>query len=103
MRLVILVLTLGSLSVGCAIQAGDPSTEEPQRHDEIVAVSGSARPITPVAGPMPTGAPGATQHSGNVLTGALPATAPGETSGATIQADNPNPSPWDPHGNAGGP
>jgi hypothetical protein len=104
MRLVALVLVLGSLSAGCAMEAGDPSsTEEPQRHEEIVAVSGSARPITPVPGPTPTATAGgkpATVTSNQTL----PSTGTNPTGGTTIEADNPNPSPWDPHsGNANGP
>jgi len=106
MRLVALVLTLGSLCAGCAMEAGDPSsTEEPQHHEEIVAVSGSARPITPEPGPAPTSTTG-TKPTSAVNGGGggetLPASSPTPTSGTTLESDNPNPSPWDPHsGNSG--
>ncbi len=104
MRLVALVLVLGSLSAGCAIEAGDPSsTEEPQRHEEIVAVSGSARPITPEPGPTPTATTGG-KPATVTATQTNPATGMNPSGGATFQADNPNPSPWDPHsGNHTGP
>src|ERR1700677_1480059 len=104
MRLVALVLVLGSLSAGCAMEAGDPSsTHEPQHHEEIVAVSGSARPITPEPGPAPTST--ATKPTTAVSGGGsetLPASNPPPAGGATPESDNPNPSPWDPHsGNSG--
>jgi hypothetical protein len=104
MRLVALVLTLASLSVGCAIEAGDPSvTEEPQTHEGIAAVAGSAKGITPVAAPTTTSVPVPAPHMATVTpASAIPATGPGETSGTAV-ADNPNPSPWDPHGNGSGP
>jgi hypothetical protein len=103
MRLVALVLTLGSLSVGCAMEAGDPSTDEqPQHHEEIVAVSGSARPITttPVAAPTSTSVTPHGAVSGGGTSNTLPA-AGGPATGGTIQDDNPNPSPWDPHSGTG--
>jgi hypothetical protein len=104
MRLVALALTLGALTAGCMAQVGDPSTEETQRPDEIVAVSGTARPITTVD--LPSAAPpaasgsraanvaggGSTLPSGNTMN-------PGTTT--TLADDNPNPSPWDGHNNPG--
>jgi hypothetical protein len=108
MRLVALILTLGSLSapllMGCAMQTGEPSADETanQRPDELVAVSGSARPITPLPG-SPTSSPA--PHPATTTNGggtSLPPAGPGQTSGSTIEDDNPNPSPWQPHGNANG-
>jgi hypothetical protein len=105
MRLVALVLVLGSLAVGCVAQVGDPSTEETQRPDEIVAVGGTARPITPIAAPSSTGSGGAVQHSTtNSAVNPMPPESNGTPQGtATLAADNPNPSPWAPEGNGNGP
>lgn len=105
MRLVALVLALGSLTVGCMAQVGDPSTEEAQRPDEIVAVSGTERPIAsavpPSAVPTPTAA---TPHATTATTSdpIPPSTGGGTTGSTSLAADNPNPSPWDPQKNSGG-
>jgi hypothetical protein len=105
MRLVALVLVLGSLAVGCVAQVGEPSTEETQRPDEIVAVGGTAKPITPIAAPTSTGSAGPAQHSttsSNV--NPIPPESNGTSQGtATLAADNPNPSPWAPESNGNGP
>jgi hypothetical protein len=104
MRLVALSLVLGSLAVGCVAQVGDPSTEETQRPDEIVAVSGTAKPITPVATPSSTGSTGQVPHPSSAANGnPIPPESNGVPgSGTTLAADNPNPSPWAPAGNGAG-
>jgi hypothetical protein len=80
------------------MEAGDPSsTEEPQRHEEIVAVSGSARPITPEPGPTPTSTNGGAKPATVTGNQTLPSSGPSQGGGTTVEADNPNPSPWDPH------
>jgi hypothetical protein len=105
MRLVALV-ALGCLalsSVGCMAQVGDPSTEETQRPEEIVAVSGTARPITTVAAPVVAPPEPSGSHATNVGGGStLPAgNSMNPGSSTTIADDNPNPSPWDGHNNPG--
>jgi hypothetical protein len=87
------------------MEAGDPSsTDEPQRHEEIVAVSGSSRPIAPEPGPAPTGTTGTKPTSAVTGGGSatLPASNPTPGTGTTLESDNPNPSPWDPHSGASG-
>jgi hypothetical protein len=102
MRLVAWILTLGCLSAGCAMQTGDPTTEdEPQRQNEIVSVSGGSRPIAPVSAAAATASPTPAPLAAATPAGAGGATIPAagsDTSGTSIQADNPNPSPWVPHG-----
>ena len=101
MRLVAWILTLGCLSAGCAMQTGDATSEdEPQRQNEIVAVSGGSRPIAPVSGTTATASATSDPQTAVPPTSGGGTTNPAgpETFSTSIEADNPNPSPWVPHG-----
>jgi hypothetical protein len=103
MRLVALVLTLGCLTAGCVVQAGDPSAEETQRPDEIVAVSNNTGVVTSTKGTAPSPTPEPSTHSNTTTTtpnsgSSLPSNNAQPMGGTlTLQAENPNPQPWDGH------
>ncbi len=98
MRLVRWLLVGAMASVGCAFQAADPASTDPQAPREIVAipgdsagssfgvgVTGATLTLPRVPGSTPsssTDGPGVLRPAGGVAT---PAPGP---------SDNPNPSPW---------
>lgn len=116
MRVVGIAIITALLSAGCAIQAGDPTSEEMQRPNELVGISGSeqpsvnARPQRLTRPSIDTSGPAADSPNPSPWTnGGNNAPQPGNTggNGSGGQNDNPNPSPWsnpsDPHwGGIGG-
>ena len=102
MKLVGIAL-LGALLLpcaGCALQTGDPTADEAQRPNELVATPGGGQQetIRPLGGnggqltapssPVSAGGPRATRGDSPTTPAGAGAGSPGG------QKDNPNPSPW---------
>jgi hypothetical protein len=102
MRLVGIAL-VGALLSGCALQAGDPASEETGRPGELVAEPGGgggprealqASPNDPLGDPLDqTPSSPRTRQPGGTLT--TPAAVPGSSGSSSGGGqENPNPSPW---------
>jgi hypothetical protein len=112
MRVVGIAIITALLSAGCAIQPGDPQSEEMQRPNELVGISGSdqpgvgARPQVFTRSPLgqtgpieesPNPSPWGGQGNGDPHAGGMngdPSGNGGSGSSSGGQSDNPNPSPW---------
>jgi hypothetical protein len=111
MRVVGIAIITALLSAGCAIQAGDPQSEETQRPNELVGISGGDQPgvsahpqslprnpfgqdgPSPFTSPNPSPWTGGNPPAGDT-NGNGGASGSGGGNGSGGNTDNPNPSPW---------
>ena len=112
MRVVGIAIVTALLSAGCALQAGDPGSEEVQRPTELVGSGTTSQPgvnarpqvltrnVLGQPGPnadSPNPSPWTDQGSGDPHAGNVNGDPSdnGGNGGTGGQTDNPNPSPWD--------